>query len=68
MGLPELEREQILADRQAERHKLDEKRQLDAFFQTRQGGPAGDETAGVAKAAKRAFFLTCVVVAWEWER
>jgi hypothetical protein len=51
MDMSELEREEVLAGRQAERAKFDEKRQLDAMFRSRQG----EAPAGVAGAAKRTY-------------
>ena len=47
MSLPEVQREELIAEREAEKAKVDQKRQLDSMFRNRQG----DDT--VANAAKR---------------
>lgn len=49
----ELERENVLATRQAEKAKFDEKRQIDALFRSR-----NDALTGVAGAAKRSSELS----------
>lgn len=54
-SLPEVEREGILAEREAEKQKAAEKHALDAMYNTQKGnaGPsaAGDSVAGAAKSA-----------------
>ncbi|KAL7414778.1 hypothetical protein BDY24DRAFT_17879 [Mrakia frigida] len=52
MSLPEVQREQVIADREGEKAKVEQKRQLDNMFKNRQG----EDT--VAKAAKRQHTLT----------
>jgi len=47
MSLPEFQREEVIAEREAEKAKVDQKRQLDNMYKNRQG----EDT--VAKAAKR---------------
>jgi RNA polymerase-associated protein RTF1 len=52
MDLPEIEREEIIAQRLEEMQRLQDKRSLDAMVRLQRTGSGDSET--VAKAAKRA--------------
>ena len=53
MDMPEIEREEVLAQRQEELQRFADKRQLDQMLKLRSGAGAGEES--VSKAAKRMF-------------
>lgn len=55
MSLPEVQREEVIAEREAEKAKVDQKRQLDSMFRNRQ---ADDTVANAAKRTHRSTLAT----------
>lgn len=56
--MPEMEREEVLAQRQEELQRIQDKRNLDQMFKAMKEGGADEDS--VSKAAKRAHsFLLC---------
>lgn len=57
LELPEIEREQVLAERLEEMQRIQDKRNLDAMLRSQKAGGGADLDDSVAKSAKRGLII-----------